>query len=86
MDLEFIVSELKKERDRIDRAIAALDGTHTKRAVAPAKASPSARGPVSRKHHLTAAGRKRLSELMKRRWAERRRKASNRRYSGAKDA
>ena len=76
MNLEFIVSELKKERDRIDRAIAALDGTHTKRTVAPAKASPSAGGPVSRRRGLTAAGRKRLSELMKRRWAERRRKTS----------
>jgi hypothetical protein len=86
MNLEFIVSELKKERDRIDRAIAALDGTHTERAVAPAKASSSERGRVSRKHRLSAAGRKRLSELMKRRWAERRRKTSNRRNSGAKAA
>lgn len=86
MNLQSIVSELKKERDRIDRAIAALDGTHTKRTMAPAKASPSAGGPISRKRRLTAAGRKRLSELMKQRWAKRRRKTSNRRNRAAKVA
>jgi hypothetical protein len=83
MDIQSIISELKKERDRINRAIAALDGTHTKRTVAP---FPSARGPVSRKRRFTAAGRKRLSELMKQRWAERRRKTSNRRNSTSKAA
>ena len=83
MNLQSIVSELKKERDRIDRAIAALDGTHTKRTVAPAKASPSAGAPVSRRRGLTAPGRKRLSKLMKQRWAERSRKTSNRRNSAA---
>lgn len=30
---------------------------------------------VRRKHRLTAAGRKRLSDMMKKRWAERRKKA-----------
>ena len=30
MDLSRIVSELKKERDRIDRAIAVLDGGNAK--------------------------------------------------------
>ena len=86
MNLQSIVSELKKERDRIDQAIAALDGTLTKRTMAPAKAFPSAGGPISRKRRLTAAGRKRLSESMKQRWAKRRRKTSNRRNRAAKVA
>jgi hypothetical protein len=90
MSLESIVSELKQERDRINRAIAALDGTGARRngskatnAGIPARKSLSARSHVSRKHHLTAAGRKRLSVLMKKRWAERRRKASNGRKAAA---
>lgn len=93
MNLQVIVAELKKERDRIDRAIAALDAISTNngsretkgraRAARPASTRSSRR---SRKGHLTAAGRKRLSELMKRRWAERRRKASNGRKPAAKAA
>jgi hypothetical protein len=79
MDLQTIVSELKRERDRIDRAIAALDGTQTGSTATTtraAKARDTSRR-QSKRGHLTAAGRKRLSELMKKRWAERRRKASN---------
>lgn len=76
MDLQSIVSELKQERDRIDRAIAALNGTASRRKRATVtKSRVAARRPPKR--HLTARGRKRLSVLMKKRWAERRRKASN---------
>jgi hypothetical protein len=68
LDLNTIIRELKDERDRVGRAIDALDGS-----------SPvfdrSARG-LTKSHRqrrgLTAAGRRRLSEAMKRRWAERR--------------
>jgi hypothetical protein len=72
VDLQRIVSELKKERDRIDRAIVALeDGVIT------AKQSKTASTPgvtrKSRKRRLSAAGRKRISEAMKKRWAARRR-------------
>lgn len=93
MNLQVIVADLKRERDRIDRAIAALDRISTNngaiatkgraRATRPASTKPRS---SSRKGHLTAAGRKRLSELMKRRWAERRRKASNGRKPAAKAA
>jgi hypothetical protein len=86
MDRQFIISELKKERDRINQAIAALDGTAARTAVSPSKKPPYAGTHVSRKRHWTAAGRKRLSKLMKQRWAERRRKASTRRSSAAKAA
>jgi hypothetical protein len=77
MDLLTIVSELKKERDRLDRAIAALEGTDVAKTATTKRAVPTL---VIRKPkkggHLTAEGRKRLSETMKKRWAERRRKAS----------
>lgn len=77
MDLDRIVADLKRERDRLSRAIAALEGTD---APAPAtKQKAVARPPASKKRRrrgLTAEGRKRLSEAMKKRWAERRRKGS----------
>jgi hypothetical protein len=74
MDTEEIVKELKAERNRLDRAIAALDGATTTRATV-ATHEPSSNGASApRKHHLTAAGRKRLSLMMKQRWAERRKK------------
>lgn len=72
MDINVIVTELKKERDRLDRAIAALDGG-SKAAATKSVGRPAAHKRGSR---LTPAGRKRLSEMMKKRWAERRRKAA----------
>ena len=73
MNIAEIVSELKSERTRIERAITALEGLSPN-----GKASPKqAKAPVAQKRGgLTAAGRKRLSELMKKRWRERRKKAS----------
>ena len=71
MDLTKILSDLKAERDRIDRAIAALGGDVVRRGRKPG----AVMGPrKKRRGGLTAAGRKRLSELMKKRWAERKRK------------
>ena len=77
MDLEKIVAELEQERDRLNQAIAVL-----KERDSPASARKTAagdgRGSVARHgRRLTAAGRKRLSQLMKKRWAERRRKAKS---------
>jgi ABC-type transporter Mla subunit MlaD len=83
MNLQAIISELKKERDRLDRAIAALDETSgtgraiTKRRRPPAAKSATAGRGSSTKSRLTSAGRKRLSELMKQRWAQRRKKAAS---------
>jgi hypothetical protein len=72
LNLQQILLELKTERNRIGAAIAALEGrTHNgtkKDPVREVNAPP-------RRRQLTAAGRKRLSELMKRRWAARRKKA-----------
>ncbi len=70
MDIERILNDLKRERDRLTRAIEALEGKNPLRAT-------GARGPgKGRKRRLTPEGRKRLSEMMKRRWAERRKKTA----------
>jgi hypothetical protein len=73
VDLGTIVSELKKQRDQLDRAITALEGVDV---AGGTSARPAVIGQTAKKHghNLTPEGRKRLSQLMKRRWAERRKK------------
>ena len=77
MDTTAILAELKKERDRLSRAIAALEGSDVVRA-SPAKSTTPTL--VIRKGkkggQLSAEGRKKLSEMMKKRWAERRKKGA----------
>jgi hypothetical protein len=70
VDLQRILSELKAERDRIARAIAALTGTGSA-----ASGSSIGRPKGSRRRGgITPEGRRRLSLAMKKRWAERRKK------------
>ena len=77
MDIAEIVSALKDEKSRIDQALAALEGVSNNGAANRSlRSSPVARG--KKGGHLSAAGRKRLSELMRKRWAERRKKGSAR--------
>jgi hypothetical protein len=77
LDTGRIVAELKRERDRLSRAIAALDGQALESA-ARTSAVPHRDTRSKRKgDRLTPAGRRRLSQLMKKRWAERRKKGSN---------
>ena len=77
MDISAIVSELKRERDRLNRAIAALEGTDVARSGPKKSASPTLVIRKAKKGgHLTAEGRKRLSEMMKKRWAERKKKGT----------
>lgn len=76
MNISDIVAELRKERTRLDSAIAALEGI----------GGPARRGRKpgvsygvavkKRTGGITPAGRRRLSEMMKKRWAERRRKGA----------
>jgi hypothetical protein len=76
LDTGRIVAELKRERDRLSRAIAVLDG-QSPRSAARMSAVPRRATRTKRKgDRLTPAGRKRLSQLMKKRWAERRKKGS----------
>jgi hypothetical protein len=72
LDLAKVVSDLKKERDRLGRAIGALVGSAlspgSKKRVGRPKGSATKR---KKRGGLTPAGRKRLSLAMKKRWAER---------------
>jgi hypothetical protein len=81
MDIKRLLADLKGERQRVDQAIAALealDGTGArtrfagKRAPAPTSATTT---PKRRRRRMSAAGRKRISEMMKARWAARRKAA-----------
>jgi len=76
MDIQNILGDLKKERDRIDRAIAALEGLGSagRRRGRPAGTASKGQG-RRRRRHMSAAARKRISEMMKLRWAERKRKS-----------
>jgi hypothetical protein len=75
LNIEAIVVELRGERDRIDKAISALEGTFSKVAGSGVKHHKASAGKRKR-GRLSAAGRKRISEMMKKRWAERRKKAA----------
>lgn len=84
MDIRSILNDLEIQRRRLERAIAALEGLAqpARRGGRPPKAK---RGiPITRKRGgITPAGRKRLSELMKQRWAERKKKARKRKPMSA---
>jgi len=84
MDIQSILNDLKKERERLDRAIAALEGPGSgpRRRGRPAgsgggSASAGAGGGGHPRRHMSAAARKRISEMMKQRWAERKRKSKS---------
>jgi len=76
LEIDRIVADLKKERDRLISAITALVGAGAAakgRRGRVAAAKPGATK-AKRRGGITKEGRKRLSELMKKRWAERRKK------------
>jgi hypothetical protein len=76
LEIEKIVAELKGERERLNQAIVALEGL-SPRAAAKGSAVPNLVTRRKKKRdRLTPEGRKRLSELMKKRWAERRKKGA----------
>jgi len=77
LDLRSIVTELKHERDRLSLAITALEETDSSpEAITPAMAPfrPAASGQRSRA--MSPAARRRLSKIMKQRWAARKKKRS----------
>ncbi len=68
MDISRILEELRRERNRINDAITALEKV--------AEGGRGSRARTGRRvRRLTPEGRKRLSEMMKKRWAERKRRA-----------
>lgn len=80
MDIQKIVSELEREKDRIGRAIAALvesassSLTTWKSGRTGKTAAPGKR--TRRRGGITPEGRRRLSLAMKKRWAARKNKRS----------
>ena len=87
MDLGTVIADLKREAERISSAIAALAGLGTTEPAGKKRVGAS-RGTTSKmkkRGGMTRAGRKRLSMLMKKRWAERRaKKTSTKTAAGAK--
>ena len=73
MNTSSILTQLRSERDRLEKAIAALESLDS--TVSAGRPAAAAKAPKRRTRRLTPAGRKRLSEMMKKRWAERRKKA-----------
>ena len=76
MILDSIVEELKLEKERLDRAIVALEGSASPIVDRKRPAQQRAAPKKKRRGGMTPAGRRRLSLAMKRRWAERRKKGS----------
>ena len=77
MEIDKIVADLKKERDRLVKAIAALVGVGSTSTGKRRGRKPGAKAAAKtgrRRGGISKEGRKRLSELMKKRWAERRKK------------
>ncbi|HWX53602.1 MAG TPA: hypothetical protein VN176_03310 [Verrucomicrobiae bacterium] len=66
MDTNQIIAELETEKERLDQAISALRG------LAGGNGRRGRRGRKGRRH-LSAAAKKRISDMMKKRWAERKR-------------
>lgn len=75
MDIQKIVSDLKHERDRLTRAIEALEGGARSSG---ARITKTGAGGRRKKRKFSPEARKRLSMLMKQRWAERKKKSASR--------
>jgi len=74
MQTEQIVALLVAERDRVSRAIEALQGPTTRRGRPPKSSSNPGSSvrqpiPVQRRHKLSAAGRKAIADAARKRWA-----------------
>jgi len=77
LDVDAILTELRRERDRIDRAIAALEGGTGNRpgrppAAASAEVSGAPKG-ARKRRRMNAKARKRISDAKKKWWAQRKR-------------
>lgn len=72
MEIQGIVTELRAERDRLERAIDALSGSGGRHS-ANALRTNGMRRPRRR---LSAAAKRRISAVMKKTWAERKRKGA----------
>jgi len=72
VNIQSLLEELRAERNRIDQAIAALEGLASPSSVRrgrPPKAKQAARTPGKKRRRMSVAARKRISVAMKKRWA-----------------
>jgi hypothetical protein len=69
MDTKTILNALQAERKSIDQAIAAIEGLNSNSRGTSTGGRPTNGLKVRRVRRMSAAGRKRLSELLKKRWA-----------------
>jgi hypothetical protein len=74
LDLDKLVADLKKERDRLGRAISALIGNALSQGGKRGGRPKGSTSKTRKRRGLTPEGRRRLSIAMKKRWAERRKK------------
>jgi len=79
MDTSRILAGLRDERDRINKAISALESLDLAAGAVPRHGRAAAAGKSAatppRRRRMSAAARKHISEMMKRRWAERKKKS-----------
>ena len=80
MDIKSVLTELEAERERVNQAILALEGLRgissaPRRGRPPKNQQGGSLLSMPKKRTMSPAARKRISEMMKKRWAERRRKA-----------
>jgi hypothetical protein len=73
MEITSVIAELRGEAERISRAIAALNGLGSPKAGRKRRSAAVTRATSKKRKRgaITPAGRRRLSMLMKKRWAER---------------
>ena len=71
MDIQRIVAELRGEMDRISHAIGLLEGSTTAKARVARPPASAGRSPIRRGGGITPAGRRKLAEAMRLRWAQR---------------
>jgi hypothetical protein len=79
MNIAEILKQLNAEREYLTKAIEALEGIEdSNQGVAKNGSKIAAKAEPAKKeaNGLTPAGRKRLSQLMKKRWADKRKKAA----------
>jgi hypothetical protein len=81
LDTQQILKDLKAERDRINQAIAAIEGltsndTTPVHPEKPAGKSLAPTAPKKKTRHMSVAARKRIGEAVKARWAAQKKAAA----------
>jgi len=74
MDISKIITDLKRERERLQKAIDALEALESGKAERPRRGRPpkvQKNAFVATKRHMSSAARKSISAMMKKRWKAR---------------